>query len=71
MSTATDMLALYVAAETAIMGGQSYTINGHTFTHANLADVQKGRREWQLAVNKENAGVTGKTSFALADFTDD
>ncbi len=69
MSTATDMLAAYIAAETAILGGQSYTINGHSFARADLQKVQEGRAFWQVQVDKENSTVSGNKSYALADFT--
>lgn len=70
MSTATDMLAAYIAAETAILGGQSYSINGHSYTYADLEKVQKGREDWQLIVNRETQRAAGKSSVAYADFTD-
>jgi len=70
MSTATDMLANYIAAETAILAGQSFTINGHSYAYANLKDVRDGREYWQAEVNKENSGATGRKSYAVADFTE-
>lgn len=70
MSTATDMLAAYIAAETAVLGGQSYTINGHSFSRADLGKLQEGRQYWQGEVNKETAAATGSKSYAVADFTD-
>ncbi len=69
MSTATDMLALYITAEKTVLAGQSYTINGHSYTRADLSKVQEGQRFWQTKVNKENSLVTGNKTYALADFT--
>lgn len=67
MSTATDMLAHYLAAETAILGGQSYKWGERQLTRADLAMVQAGRREWERKVNAEARG--GGVGVQLADFT--
>lgn len=45
--TAADMLAHYMAAEVAILGGQSYRWGERQLTRADLAEVIKGRNEWQ------------------------
>jgi len=68
MSTATDMLTAYITAETTILKGQSYMINGHSFTRADLSEVQKGREYWQAEVNNENAKKSGSSSYAVASF---
>jgi hypothetical protein len=56
MSTATDMLAKYLAAETAILGGQAYRWGDRQLTRADLQMVQNGRREWERKVNAEGRG---------------
>lgn len=69
MSTATEMLALYIAAETAILRAQSYIINGRTMTRANLREVTAGRKEWEAKVHAENARVQGGSAlYSVADF---
>lgn len=67
MSTATDMLAQYLAAETAILGGQVYKWGDRQLTRADLAMVQAGRREWERKAAAESRG--GGIGVQLADFT--
>lgn len=47
MSTITDMRDKYLAAEAAILGGQSYRWGDRQLTRADLSMVQAGRREWE------------------------
>lgn len=69
MSTATDMLALYIQAEKDVLAGKAVTLNGRSLQRENLQEIRKGRAEWQAAVNAENAKVQGGSSlFSLADF---
>lgn len=72
MSTATDMLALYLAAEEKILGGQSTSINGRALTRANLAEVVIERREWERRVAAESRQATGNYGerHQLADFSE-
>jgi hypothetical protein len=67
MSTATDMLAKYLAAEAAILGGQVYKWGDRQLTRADLSMVQSGRREWERKAAAESRG--GSVGVALADFT--
>lgn len=67
MSTATDMLAHYLAAEEAILGGQSYKWGDRQLTRADLVMVQNGRREWERKAAAEARG--GGVGVQLADFT--
>lgn len=70
MSTATDMLDLYIAAEKAVLLNQSYTIGGRSLTRANLKEIREGRDHWQSKVDSETASTQGGSSlFSLADFT--
>jgi len=66
MSTATDMLAKYLAAEAAILGGQSYRWGDRQLTRADLSMVQAGRREWERKAAAESRG--GNAGVALANF---
>jgi len=72
MSTATDMLQSYIDAEVAILGGQEMRLNGRSLTRADLAEVRKGRAEWQRTVNTETriANGGGSLRHQLPDFTD-
>lgn len=54
MTTATDMLAKYIEAEAALLGGKTIQFNGRTLTMESLDMIQKGRREWEGRVNSEN-----------------
>ncbi len=70
MSTATDMVALYIAAEKAVLNGQSYTIAGRSLTRANLPEIRAGRKEWELKVQSENAKAQGGSSlYSVADWS--
>jgi hypothetical protein len=69
MSTATDMLALYLAAETAVLKGQTFRLGDKQVTFADLSMIQSGRREWELKVRGETDIARGRTpGVALADF---
>jgi hypothetical protein len=71
MSTATDMLAAYQAAELAVLKGLSYRIGDLQLTRADLAQIRAGRIEWQCKVSAELAGVSGRSAgVAIADFGD-
>lgn len=71
MSTATDMLAAYIAAETAVLAGQSVSLAGKHLTRANLAEIRAGRLEWQARVDSETADAAGRRGprVLLADFS--
>jgi hypothetical protein len=71
MSTATTMRDLYIAAETAVLLGQSFEIAGRKLSRADLAEIRKGRAEWEQRVRDETAvaaGRKGPLRFAVADF---
>lgn len=55
------MLSQYLAAEVAILGGQSYKWGERQLTRADLAQIQAGRREWERKVAAElrGRGVVG------------
>lgn len=46
LAQAQTQLNSYLAAETAVLSGQSYEIAGRKLTRANLADIQGGVRLW-------------------------
>lgn len=68
MSTATDMRDAYIAAETALLLGQSYKFGERTLTMVNLPEVQKGRAEWERRAAAEAAGRSGPR-YQQADFS--
>lgn len=69
MSTATEMLALYIAAEAAVLKGQSYRYGERMLTRADLVEIRKGRAEWEARVAAENAGPGARRSISVADFS--
>lgn len=69
MSTASSLLALYVAAETAILSGQSYRMGERQLTLADLDVVRRERANLERRVQAEtNGGGTG-TRYQLADLS--
>jgi hypothetical protein len=46
LAQAQAQLNSYLAAETAVLSGQSYEIAGRKLTRANLLDIQSGVRLW-------------------------
>lgn len=49
-------LALYLAAEEAVLANQSYTINGRSLTRANLNEIQAGITAWDRRVQRLSRG---------------
>jgi len=71
MSTATDMLASYLAAEAAVLSGKTVQFNGRTLTSENLSEIRKGRIEWERRVAAETGGggpTIGGLSYSVARF---
>ncbi|UXA48518.1 DUF6148 family protein [Xanthomonas prunicola] len=67
MTTAQEMLTSYTQAELAVLKGQSFRFGERMLTRADLAEIRKGRQEWQAAVDRESNG--GRHSrWATADF---
>ena len=56
ITTAQQMLGLYIAAEKAILKNQSYTIKDRTFERADLRAVATERRRWQSIVDSILSG---------------
>ena len=68
MSTAFDMLASYLAAESAILHGQKYRWGDRELTRTDLTMVQAGRREWERKAAAESRGG-GRASVSLANLS--
>lgn len=76
MTIATDILQRYLDAETAILAGQTVRFrdaagNDMTVTHANLIEIQQGRREWQrrVAGEQQQAAGGGTIRYQIPDFS--
>lgn len=67
MSTASDLLAAYIAAETAILSGQEYRMGDRSLKLADLAEVRAERQRLELRVNSETRG--GSARHQLASFS--
>lgn len=73
MSTATDMYAAYLAAETAILQGKDVSFNGRRVTMEDLDAVRKGRQEWEAKARAEQQPAGrhgGMGNYAVASFHD-
>lgn len=64
MTTATDMVTRYLAAEQKILAGQSVIWGDQHLTLADLAAVRRGRKEWEQRVNNEQRQAAGDYSPA-------
>lgn len=70
MSTATEMLAAYLAAESAILLGKTVSFQGRTVGFENLSEIRNGRAEWERRVATEQGGgaTFGGLSYSVARF---
>lgn len=68
MSTASDLLAKYLAAESAILSGQEVRMGDRSLKMADLAEVRKERQRLELRVNAEASGTAG-ARYQTADFS--
>lgn len=69
MSQCTDMRDAYIAAEIAVLKGQSYRFGERQLTRADLLEIRAGRREWEARAAAEATAATGASSgVALASF---
>lgn len=50
----------YIAAETAVLSGQSYEIAGRRLNRANLAEIQQGVSIWNQRVQALSARSGGR-----------
>jgi hypothetical protein len=71
MSQASDLLAAYLAAELAILKGQTVTLGDKTVGMANLAEVRAERRDLERRVAAEERSASGDSGarHQLADFS--
>lgn len=61
LEQAQTQLNTYLAAETAVLGGQRYTINGRELWRANLAEIQAGIETWNARVIQLSNRQTGRS----------
>lgn len=53
-------LDVYLAAETAVLGSQSYEIAGRKLTRANLSEIQRGVALWNERVKTLASRAAGR-----------
>jgi hypothetical protein len=61
LAQAQAQLDAYLAAETAVLGGQAYEIQGRRLTRADLQSIQIGIDNWNRRVVTLSGSVTGRT----------
>ena len=61
LAQAETQLAAYLAAETAVLSGQSYEINGRKLDRADLEAIQRGISTWNARVVSLSAGAAGRS----------
>ncbi|MCM2311325.1 MAG: hypothetical protein NDI84_07980 [Steroidobacteraceae bacterium] len=74
MSTATDLLAAYMAAELDLLQGKETRLGDRMLRHEDLAEIRKGRMEWEQRVASELAQATsrpriGGLQYKVADLS--
>jgi len=69
MSTATEMLAKYLAAEAAILEGKEVRLNGRVLRREDLDLVREGRKEWEAKVAAEEAAAKGTPTVGGLGFS--
>ncbi len=64
LTQAQAQLAAYLAAETAVLAGQEYTIAGRRLVRADLAAIQAGIKTWTEKVEELERQDNGVRRFA-------
>lgn len=68
MSTASDLLTLYIEAEKKILKGQSFQFGGRQLTMANLSEIRAEREKLERRVLQEEQALKGRKAHSLATF---
>ncbi|WP_203466397.1 hypothetical protein [Dechloromonas sp. TW-R-39-2] len=69
MSTATDMLAKYMAAEQAILDGKEARWGDRMLRMEDLSEIRKGRQEWEARVRQEASPSAAKVTNRIGGAT--
>lgn len=62
LAIAQAKLDAYLAAETAVLTGQKYEIEGRMLQRANLAEIQTGINIWDQRVKRLSARASGRSA---------
>lgn len=68
MSTAKELLPLYVEAEKKILSGQTVEFAGRRLTFADLSEIKSERERLERRVFAENQASKGRRSHSWATF---
>jgi len=60
LATASAQLTAYLAAETAVLGGQRYEINGRMLQRADLREIRAGIDSWNQRVQQLSRRASGR-----------
>jgi len=60
LAQAESQLASYLAAETAVLSGQSYEVAGRRLNRANLQEIQSGIEIWNKRVQDLTIKASGR-----------
>lgn len=60
LSEAETTLAAYRTAELKVLNGQAYTFMGRSVTFSNLADIQRGIRDYEKIVKDLTLRASGR-----------
>jgi len=66
LATCEAKLAEYLAAETAVLAGQDYLIDGDRHTLADLAKIQAGINAWDARVKQYSRGTRRSLGYGVA-----
>jgi len=61
LAQAEARLTEYLAAESAVLGNQSYTLNGRSVTRANLGEIRDGISYWDEKVKTLDMKASGRS----------
>lgn len=69
MSTASEMVAQYLAAEVALLAGKEARFADRTLRMEDLPEIRKGRQEWERRVAAEAAAAVRMPTFGGVRFS--
>lgn len=69
MTTATEMLAQYLAAEATVLQGQTIEFNGRRVGMSDLPSIREGRKEWETRVIAERSRESGAPTIGGLGFS--
>ncbi len=61
LQQAEAQLAAYLAAESAVLSGQAYSIGGRSVTRADLAEIRAGLESWNSRVAQLSNRTQGRS----------